>query len=52
MNQMGDSIFVKCIPLMAGNEPFRFVMYDSTSELTYDLQVELYENNLAYSNIK
>ena len=52
MSQMGDSVFVKCIPLMAGNEPFRFVMYDSTSELNYTVQQALYDNGEAYSNIK
>ena len=51
MNQMGDSTFVKCIPWVAGTEPFRFVMYDSTSTLNYELQEELYQTNQAYSNI-
>lgn len=35
---MDESTFVKCIPWVAGCEPFRFVMYDSTSTLNYDLQ--------------
>ena len=52
MNQMGNSTFVKCIPWVAGREPFRFVMYDSTSQLSYDLQESLYANNEAYSNLK
>ena len=51
MNQMGDSTFVKCIPWVAGREPFRFVMYDSNSTLSYELQEELYRTNQAYSNI-
>ena len=51
MNQMGNSTFVKCIPWVAGTSNFRFVMYDSTSTLSYELQEELYRTNQAYSNI-
>ena len=51
-SKLGDSLFATVLPIAAGREPFRFFMFDSTSEFSYEYQINEIKTGNAYKWIE